>query len=186
MDPVAPTDGSYEQSAQYSVDGGVTWIDPDSLNGGRLWIPVTGGLYCPPFAYPLPAGALVRDCLRRVGTVDELCDVKQVPDPQINYAGTSLVLSNAATEPHPCRDAANDIYTLTIKAYDAGGSLREEFTTTWEPGTSTADFTGAPGDISNALSLGTDGYTLVADESLMINSAQLEFALAVAHVYDCP
>ena len=184
-EPNAPTT-DYEHSIQVSEDNGATWLNPDSFAGGQVWVPWGGTAYCPAFDFPLAPGALVRNCLRRVGSVDVAYDTKQVPDPVVTESATDIALSNAAVEPHPCLDHANDDYVLVVKAFDAAGSLLEAFISpSWKPASATIDLSGAPPDIAAALSLGADGYTINVDESAMGTATQLEYELTITHNYDC-
>lgn len=187
-EPDAPTTGDYEHSVQVSIDGGGTWLNPDSIFGGEVWIPWGGTPYCPAFAeYPLANGSLARNCLRRVGTTNVIYEVKQVPDPQITVNAANVFFANAAVEPHPCLDHADDAYVLTVKAFDAANALIESWTSTaWAPAAGNIDLTGAPTDIAAALSTGVDGFTLNTNLAAMTIATELEYELAITHNYICP
>lgn len=166
--PIAPTDGTWEQYVQ--LDG----QNPDSFSGGIAWVAVDGNPYCAQFPNSPGPGSVFRNCIRQVGTTDEVCDERILPTPEVVVGAGTITLNNGTTEVHPEYQAGADVYTVTVRCYDLNGVLVNEVTETYTEGTTPA--------LAGSCATATDDKNFTFDDS----SFQASVTLEIQHNYVCP
>ena len=178
-------DGTYETTVQYSIDGGVTWVNPTSYQGGELWIPLNSGDAPFTFTY-LDTGATItniRNCARVIGETFTYCDEKVFPTPVVSFDGSVITLSSGEDIANECY--VGQEYIVTIRAYGAGFVLQEAWTSTpYNPSTDAPDLSTLPTGLASILTV-ANNTSLNYDGSQALFES-LEIDLEVANQYDCP